>query len=163
MPMYADIIASMRESFAFGVSTKYGYAEVWKNPTRREIMDGVQTQTKVGGGRASAQYGERFRYFAGIITPTDWYAWDRDRATHSDVREELDMKFSDTKPMPVYCGYYHETNTLLLEMARWSAGPVMNNRNVDRNLVITQIIESNPNLKALNATTNPDVDFHWDT
>jgi len=114
-----------QEKFAKGFQGKWGYVELFVNPTQREVQNGSDC-------------------FRGLIdSKGDLYIWGYNEAGHDDVMEELK---SDFKDIPIYV--YPKTNKV--EVSLWS---ILTKSDIKKKEA-KSLVQSNKNLQRFLKTNN---------
>jgi hypothetical protein len=92
----------IREKFFCGVDGQFGYGEVYKNPTKYEVM-----QCARGGDQIGA-----------FATNKDLFIWSRDEAEHAAVKPKVIRSNEDF--IPLYLYYNKATNGVEASIATFS-------------------------------------------
>lgn len=113
------------EDFFDSVKSNLGYTEIFINPSHNELKT-----LSPPLGKSSTHYTAALDKYGGVpfftsaayITPTVWYAWNRDSGTHQMIEKELGKRL-DPAAVPIYYHYFPVTKTLVISVAEFSLSP----------------------------------------
>lgn len=95
----------LNEKLYRGVSLPNGYAEVYLNPTRQEMMEITYEDPRVQAG--------------GILSGDKLYVWNRDYGMHSEIKYTLPRPL-DVEWLPLYLYYNWKTRNVTVELSEFS-------------------------------------------
>jgi len=153
-----DAMMAEASRFIDGSFGDAGYAEIFINPSGREIRSSSSPQ-----GKASPNYVPKFEKLGGvpfyssaaILTPEDWYLWNREYATHQKIKAQLaDLLRGVTSVIPVYAYYLAKSNTLVISIAKFSLG--MGERYTVP--AIKRVVKSNRHLRQFHVIVDNNLD-----
>ena len=98
----------LHERFYKSFDGRFGYVEVYKNPTITELEE--------------MSKGNNWRQLGAIATDKDLYVWDRQEGEHDEVKRTI----SGLPPrwVPLYLYYKHSTRSCEVLLSRYSAAKV---------------------------------------
>lgn len=101
MKTFAQFIT---EKFYQGLDGPFGYAEIWVNPSAKEL--------------SAAMSGHEGVELGAVLTPENLYVWDRENATHDHVIARL--KEPKSRMLPLYLFPKLRTKTIKVAVASFT-------------------------------------------
>lgn len=150
MVTFSRLIA---ETIFAGAETSHGYVEIFVDPTGKELRIGKAYSESQLEFAPPIKHLEQqgfvppFHYMGGIISDTQWFVFDRERATHHDILKELVAENVPKKLIPIYVWHYlKEPRHLFIQAAKWSMHSPYAQAVDDQKL--KTLVRTHPKLKA---------------
>lgn len=107
---------ALREHFFGSTRGKFGYCEIFKNPSLAEYLDAGE---RMDASIHMREHGGKQVYTAGIATSRDLFVWDRETGEHLEVAAAIVPPLPPNW-LPLYLYYYPLSETLGVSLSKFS-------------------------------------------